>query len=125
MKPKEEKMLKACHDGFINATDAADYLTKKGLSFRDAYKITGAIVSYCIDNKKSLENLSIEEYQKFSKLFENDIYKEIDIQVCVERKTFGGPSKEKVKHHIENTKEFTKSAIKNLKNYNLNNIIKK
>lgn len=126
MKPKKEKMLKACHDGFINATDAADYLTKKGLSFRDAYKITGAIVSYCIDNKKSLENLSIEEYKKFSKLFENDIYQEIDIQVCVEkRKTFGGPSKDKVKHHIENTKEFTKSAIKNLKNYNLNNLIKK
>ena len=123
MKPNKERMLKACHDGFINATDAADYLTKKGMSFRDAYKITGAMVAYCIDNKKSLENLSLEEYKSFSNLFENDIYKEIDIETCVEkRKTLGGPSEEKVKLHVENTKKFINTAIKNIKNYKLNDI---
>ena len=123
MKPNKERMLKACHDGFINATDAADYLTKKGMSFRDAYKIIGAMVAYCIDNKKSLENLSLEEYKSFSNLFENDIYKEIDIETCVEkRKTLGGPSEEKVKLHVENTKKFINTAIKNIKNYKLNDI---
>lgn len=123
MKPIKEKMLKACHDGFINATDVADYLTKKGMSFRDAYKITGTMVAYCIDNKKSFELLSVEEYKKFSELFENDIYNEIDIQVCVEKRaTFGGPSVEKVKLHIEDTKSFIKLAIENIKNYKLNDI---
>ena len=123
MKPIKEKMLKACHQGFINATDVADYLTKKGMSFRDAYKITGSIVAYCIDNKKSLDTLSMEEYKNFSILFENDIYKEIDIEVCAEKRTtIGGPSANKVKLHIENTDNFIKEAITNLKNYKLNDI---
>ena len=123
MKPIKEKMLKACHQGFINATDVADYLTKKGMSFRDAYKITGSIVAYCIDNKKSLDTLSMEEYKEFSILFENDIYEEIDIEVCAEKRTtIGGPSANKIKLHIENTDNFIKEAINSLKNYKLNDI---
>ena len=86
-KPLKENMLKACHDGFINATDVADYLTNKGMSFRDAYKIVGSIVAYCIDNKKILDNLSMEEYKTYSELFENDIYEEISIEKCVEKRT--------------------------------------
>lgn len=123
IKPLKENMLKACHDGFINATDVADYLTNKGMSFRDAYKIVGSIVAYCIDSKKTLDNLSIEEYKNYSKLFEEDIYKEISIENCVEkRKTVGGPAEKSVNSHIEAVDKFIEKEIKNLKSYKLNNI---
>lgn len=124
MKPRKERMLKACHDGFINATDVADYLTEKGMSFRDAYKIVGAMVSYCIDNKKSLDTMSLEEYKNFSKLFEKDIYDEIVIEKCVEKRTtFGGPAESSVRKHIEATDKFITAEIENLKNYKLNDIL--
>lgn len=124
MKPRKERMLQACHDGFINATDAADYLTEKGMSFRNAYKIVGAMVSYCIDNKKSLDTMSLEEYKNFSELFEKDIYDEIAIEKCVEKRTtFGGPAESSVRKHIEATDEFITAEIENLKNYKLNDIL--
>ncbi len=124
MKPRKEKMLKACHDGFINATDAADYLTGKGMSFRDAYKITGSMVAYCIDNKKSLDTMSMEEYKNFSELFEEDIYKEIDIERCAEKRTtLGGPGESSVRKHITDVDEFIKSAVEHLTNYKLNDIL--
>ncbi|WP_304205786.1 argininosuccinate lyase, partial [Fusobacterium perfoetens] len=122
-KPLKENMLKACHDGFINATDVADYLTNKGMSFRDAYKIVGSIVAYCIDNKKTLDNLSMEEYKTYSELFENDIYEEISIENCVEKRTtIGGPSEKSLKIHIESVDKFIEKEVENLKNYKLNDI---
>ena len=98
-------MLKAAKKGFINATDVADYLVKKEIPFRKAYKITGSIVSNCIDNNLTLDELKIEDYKKFSNLFENDIYKAIDLKECINnRKSFGSPNPLLVKKHIENTK---------------------
>lgn len=102
MKVLKENMKKAAQEGFINATDCADYLVKKGMAFRDAYKITGQIVSYCIDNNKTLDSLSLQEYQNICNLFENDIYIQIDLSNCLKaRNVEGGPSPEKVKNHIK------------------------
>ena len=123
MKPNKEKMLKACYNGFINATDVADYLTNKGMSFRDAYKIVGTMVSYCIDNNKTLESLSLDEYKNFNNLFEKDIYSEIDIENCVEKRTsIGGPSERSIDKHIEVVDKFIDEKILELKNYKLNEI---
>lgn len=101
----KENMKKAAETGFINATDCADYLVNKGIPFREAYKITGEIVGYCIDNNKILENLELEKYKEFSDKFENDIYDEIDLINCInKRNIIGGPAPEQVKQHIEKLK---------------------
>lgn len=106
MKVNKENMLKAGQKGFINATDCADYLVKKGLAFRDAYKITGTLVAKCIELDKTLDTLDIEEYKKISDVFESDIYNAISLKTCVkERKVIGGPSPIVVKKHIELIKE--------------------
>ncbi|MDR0919719.1 MAG: argininosuccinate lyase [Oscillospiraceae bacterium] len=86
MTVNKENMRNAAARGFINATDCADYLTKKGMPFRDAYKITGAIVAYCIENNCILEKLSIEKYKEFSEIFEEDVFKAIDLDECVKRR---------------------------------------
>ena len=102
----KEIMAKKAEEGYINATDVADYLTKKGLPFREAYKITGSIVKYAIDNKKTLNELSLDEYITFSDIFTNDIYNAINIHNCVEsRNIYGGPSKEAVSLQIKETLE--------------------
>ena len=102
----KDNMLEASKKGFINATDVADYLVKKGMPFRKAYKITGSIVAKCIDDGITLDELNISEYKKYSELFDNDIYKSIDLPVCVNnRKSFGGPSPLLVKKHIEYVKK--------------------
>lgn len=90
MKGKRENMKAAASKGFINATDLADYLVKKGEPFRSAYKICGEVVGYCIKQDKTLETLSIEEYKKFSELFDNDLYEEIDIMNCVNKRISAG-----------------------------------
>ncbi len=98
----EVNMKNAAAKGFINATDCADYLVKKGLAFRDAYKIVGQLVAYCIDSNKTLETLSIEEYKKYSEVFDNEVYESISLLKCVnDRKSFGGPSVESVNYQIE------------------------
>ncbi|MBO7729447.1 MAG: argininosuccinate lyase, partial [Lachnospiraceae bacterium] len=79
-----ENMKKAAQGGFINATDLADYLVRKGLPFRDAYKISGQIVSDCISRQLVLEKYPLEDYQKHSPLFEEDVYQAIDLLTCVE-----------------------------------------
>ena len=79
MKVNKENMSNAGKKGFINATDCADYLVKKGLPFRDAYKITGTLVALCIDKGETLDTLSIEEYKKLSDKFEEDVYEAIEI----------------------------------------------
>ena len=105
MKANTEQMLSAAKEGFINATDLADYLTKKGVPFRTAYKISGEIVSFCIKAGKTLDELSLEEYKQFSDIFENDLYNAIDLNTCVNaRKSFGGTSAQSVKNQIEYVK---------------------
>ncbi len=107
MKICKDNMMHACLHGFINATDLADYLTKKGLPFRDAYHIVGQIVGYGIENKKSLNELSLKEYKKFHPSFEEDVYKYIDIETCVNnRNALGGPSPESVMNQIQNIEDF-------------------
>ncbi len=102
MKINKNNMRESANKGFINATDCSDYLVKKGMPFRDAYKVVGELVSYCIDNGKVLETLSIEEYKNANELFEEDIYKEISLENCIEkRKVVGGPAPSTVKKHIE------------------------
>ena len=93
MKAKPENMKKAAQEGFINATDLADYLVKKGMPFRSAYKISGQIVAKCIAEGMVLETVPLETYKEYSDLFEEDLYKEIDLSNCVEKRiSFGGTS---------------------------------
>lgn len=106
MKVNKENMLNAGKKGFINATDCADYLVKKGMPFRDAYKITGTLVALCIDKGEVLDSLRLEEYKKLSPLFEKDIYEAISLKTCVEgRNVVGGPAPERVKEHIQKIKD--------------------
>ena len=94
-------MRRAAAKGFINATDCADYLTKKGMPFRDAYKLTGCMVSDCIAKDKTLEELTLDEFKGYSALFENDIYDAIDLVKCCEGRTsYGGPSEASVNNQI-------------------------
>ena len=91
----KDKMLKACEEGFLNATDVADYLVKKNVPFRDAHEASGRAVKYCIENNLTLNSMKLDEYKKISSLFENDLYSAIDIKNSLEsRKVIGGPSKE-------------------------------
>ena len=102
MKAKRENMLRAAGEGFINATDLADYLVVKGLPFRSAYKISGRIVAICISEGKILENLSLDEYKEYSELFENDLYEAIDLKNCMEKRTsVGGTSIASVQTQID------------------------
>lgn len=106
MKVISKNMREAAGKGFINATDCADYLVKKGIPFRDAYKITGELVTYCIDNGKTLEKLTLKEYKNANVLFEDDIYEEICLETCVKkRKVVGGPAPEVVEKHIKDVIE--------------------
>jgi argininosuccinate lyase len=102
-------MAQAAEKGFINATDVADYLTKKGMPFRDAYKITGQLVALCVEKNYTLNSLPIYKYKDFSPLFESDVYDAINLKTCVEKRTsFGGPGAESVSKQISIVKEFIK-----------------
>lgn len=106
MTVNKENMRNAAARGFINATDCADYLVKKGLPFRDAYKITGTLVGYCIKNNLTLETLPIEEYKKMHELFDNDVYDAISLETCVnQRISEGAPSPVSVEKQIAETKK--------------------
>ena len=106
MTAKPENMKKAAQGGFINATDLADYLVKKGMPFRSAYKISGQIVAQCIREGLVLENLPLEEYQKYSELFAEDLYNDIDLLTCVgKRISEGGTSVSSVEAQIVYVKE--------------------
>lgn len=108
MRINKENMRNAAARGFINATDCADYLVKKGMPFRDAYKITGTLVALCIEKNLTLEELPIEEYKKLCGTFEEDVYEAIKLETCVNmRKAEGGPAPESVKRQIE----FIRNAI--------------
>lgn len=106
MKINKDKMRAAAAGGFINATDCADYLVKRGMPFRDAYKISGRLVAECIEKGLTLETLPLENYRELSDLFKEDIYDAISLETCVkERSSFGGPSPESVIRQIEITRE--------------------
>ena len=98
MKVITANMRKAAAKGFINATDCADYLVKKGLPFRDAYKATGTLVAICIEKNTTLEELPIEEYKKICDIFDEGVYDAISLENCVNgRKVLGGPASENVR----------------------------
>ena len=106
MTAKPENMKKAAQGGFINATDLADYLVKKGMPFRSAYKISGQIVAQCIFEGLVLENLPLSEYQKHSELFAEDLYQDIDLLTCVQKRiSEGGTSVASVEAQIAYVKE--------------------
>ena len=97
----KENMLKACKDGFLNATDVADYLVKKGQNFRDAHHIAARLVKYAIEKNLTLGELDIAIYKKESDLFDDDIYQAIDLKTCLKmRKSKGGPAPEEVLKQI-------------------------
>jgi argininosuccinate lyase len=103
-----DSMLKSCGTGFIEATDAADYLVKKGMPFREAHKITGRIVADCIKNNLTLSEIKIEELKKYSELFEDDFYKSIDIKACINSKVTGcSTSYKSVKNNLQAAKKQT------------------
>ena len=112
MRINKENMRNAAARGFINATDCADYLVKKGMPFRDAYKITGQLVALCIEKNETLETLPLEEYRNFTDLFDKDVYDAISLETCVnQRNSYGGPSPEAVKVQIEKTKASLAEAM--------------
>ncbi len=105
-------MKNAASRGFINATDCADYLVKHGMAFRDAYKISGQLVAYCIKNNTVLEELPLSVYKEFSPKFEEDIYKAISLSTCVaERRAYGGPAPDSVQHQIDLLSAFLNDRI--------------
>lgn len=102
---RKDNMRQAAGKGFINATDCADYLVKKGLPFREAYKITGQLVRKCIETSNTLETLELKEYKQFCDLFSEDVYQAIELENCVKlRMVQSGPSPSAVKKQIENAK---------------------
>lgn len=116
MKINKENMYKNIENGFINATDVADYLAKKSLPFRDAHRIVGEIVVYCEINKKSISELKLNEFKNFTPLFEEDVKETISIENCVNnRKSFGGTSLESLKTQIAEAKLFLKGIENKLK----------
>ena len=103
IKIDEDKMRKALDEGFVNATDLADYLVEKGMKFRDAYNMTANIVNFCIKKNTTLDKLSIEEYKKFLDVIEEDIYDEINVRRCIEKRiSYGSTSFENIKTQIKN-----------------------
>lgn len=106
---KTDNMRKAAAEGFINATDLADYLVKKGMPFRTAYKISGGIVKKCIVEHKTLETMTLEEYKAFDPLFEKDVFDAIDLGECVKkRNSLGGTSPENIDVQIDYCMEYLK-----------------
>ena len=107
LKALPDNMLKAAQKGFINATDLADYLTKKGLPFRTAYKLVGQIVAYCIEKNTVLEDMDIAEYQSFHALFEEDVFEAISLKKCVEsRISAGGTTQASAEEQIKHIETF-------------------
>ncbi len=110
MKINKDKMRKGASGGFTNATDAADYLVKKGMPFRQAHEVIGKMVLYAINNNKALDEFTMEEFKACSGIIEDDIYEAISLETCVnERKTIGAPSAEAVSYSIKKGEEFLKN----------------
>ena len=111
LQANEDNMKRAAQAGFINATDLADYLVKKGLPFRSAYKISGQLVAYCLDNHTVLEELPLQIYKQYSDLFAEDLYQDIDLVTCVEKRiSQGGTSTASVKAQIAQVRAILEEA---------------
>ena len=107
MTVKKDNMLQAAKGGFTNATDAADWLVKQGVPFRDAHSIIGHLVLYCIEHNTNLDDLSLEEYQAISPVFNESVYDAISVKQCVEaRNVIGGPSKAMTTKAIADNKAY-------------------
>lgn len=110
MSYNKEIMESSAMKGFTNATDAADYLVKKGVPFRDAHGIIGKLVLYCDSNSKAIEECSLSELKEISPVFEDDLYEAVSLKTCVEKRlTKGGPSKTSMEESIRFNKEFMKN----------------
>ena len=110
MQIKKDTMRKGAAGGFTNATDAADYLVKYGMPFREAHEVIGKIVAYCVKEEKSIEQLSMDEFKSFSSLFGDDIYDAIALETCVSlRNITGGTSQKMVQNAIADAKSFISS----------------
>lgn len=104
---RPKNMAKAASGGFINATDCADYLTKKGLPFREAYMIVGRLVNLCIKTGDTLDTLTLKDFRAISGLFDEDVYKALELKTCVNgRSVYGGPARESVEKQISNIEGF-------------------
>ncbi|MCT4687185.1 MAG: argininosuccinate lyase [Vallitalea sp.] len=115
MKINKEKMYDGAGGGFTNATDAADYLVKKNLPFRDAHAVIGKLVLYCVNNNKNLEDMTLDEYKSVSPIFEDDIYEAISLETCVnKRNVIGGPSKEMMCKVINMNQEYLTTVLKTI-----------
>ena len=109
---KEKNMARAASGGFINATDCADYLVKKGMPFREAYMIVGRLVNMCIKTGESLDTLPLKDFRAVSGLFDEDVYDALQLKTCVNgRKVYGGPSEESVKKQIELIEQFVNERM--------------
>ena len=107
MTVRTDNMRKAAGKGFINATDCADYLTKKGMPFRDAYTVTGHLVAACTQQGKTLEELTLDELKDVSDLFDEDVYEAINLENCMAlRKSYGGPAVAETTRQIEAIEDF-------------------
>ena len=116
IKFNKDRMYKASEDGYTNATDLADYLVRKGVPFRECHAISGQIVKFAIKQNKKLSEISLESFKIFSDLIEEDIYKEISVETCVnKRNLIGGPAKEAVLISIERGKKFLNKEIGDVK----------
>ena len=106
MKFNKGKMRLSANNGFTNATDAADYLVKHGVPFRDAHGIVGQLVLFCIDKNIALDDMTLDEFKAISPVFEEDIYQAISLKTCVEKRmTIGAPGSEAMKKVIESCKK--------------------
>ena len=113
MTVRTDNMRKAAGKGFINATDCADYLTKKGMPFRDAYTVTGHLVAACTQQGKTLEELTLEELKAVSDLFEEDVYDAINLENCMAlRNSYGGPAVSETTRQIGAIEAFVKAHTK-------------
>ena len=100
-------MRSAASGGFINATDCADYLVKKGMPFREAYMIVGRLVNMCIKSGETLDTLPLKDFRSISNLFDADVYQALELKTCVNGRTvYGGPASDSVKQQIANIKAF-------------------
>lgn len=109
------RTYQAASHGFSTATDMADYLVKKGMPFRDAHRVVGQTVRYCVENDKTFDDLTLDEFKAQSELFDKDIFEDISLEHSVgARKSYGGTAPEAVKVQMQHAEEFLDKAHKDL-----------